>query len=123
MLCACGGEPASAKLTVNADTVSSTGLEYTLELAGDGKLEFSPDGYYLEHNVGGAWTKVEEKTLTASSEKTTWEEAKSESFTLDWTSRFGELEGGLYKLHLYVTLDGEDKNLSADFQVIVQEQE
>ena len=59
MLCACGGEPATAKLSVDATSVTPTGLEYTLTIEGKGELENVGDGdYYIEKNSGGAWSRV-----------------------------------------------------------------
>ena len=124
MLCACGGEPATAKLSVDATSVTPTGLEYTLTIEGKGELENVGDGdYYIEKNSGGAWSRVNTVTQPVPT-------AVAQSITegsivvdLDWSAAYGELSGGLYKLYKTVTLDGESVTLSADFEIITEELE
>lgn len=119
MLCACGGEPPTVKLSIDSESVTPTGLSYTVTLEGNGKLSFKANDYYLEHNEGGAWSEVQGSSDTQADAETAVEIEKGSAIeSIDWTSVYGELAGGIYKLHLYVTVDGEVKNLTCDFEII-----
>lgn len=121
LLCACGGEPPEVKLKVDASSVTPTGLSYSVTVEGKGKISFDPNGYYIEHNEGGAWSEVS-ASKPAAGTAVEFEEGSAEE-SIDWSAVYGELKGGIYKLHLYVTVDGEVKNLTCDFEIITVQPE
>lgn len=115
MLCACGST--TFELALAEDSVTQTGLTYQLTVTGNGEFINDPANYYLEHNVGGAWVRVD-GLVVIGAESETYSGSGTYTFSLDWSSRYGKLEGGLYRLYKTVNCDGEDVKLTADFQIV-----
>ena len=115
LLCACGS--VDIELSIPADSVTQTGLTYQLNVTGSGEFTSDPSYYYLEQNVGGAWVRVDGMVVVGA-ESTNFSGSGTYTFDLDWSSRYGELPGGLYKLHKIVTINGEEVKYTADFQIV-----
>ena len=108
LLCGCGmklGEEVTSevdrvdvKIEVDTASVTATGCIYTMINNTEG--DFAYDGSYGIHmEKDGKWYQVEAKNAVAITGELLWLPAGSaEEMTLDWSSVYGELKAGRYRL-------------------------
>ena len=98
---------ASWQFAFGAEDFTTTSITLTHSESSDGhKSLVADEGFWLEELVDGKWCYVDEGKTKVDSEKVsiTVSGTQTDSYKIDWSDSYGELEPGFYRLGRYYTV-------------------